>query len=122
MYFYHPYLMRSYVVSATVWQKCLDLLQDEYSAQQFNTWLRPLQAHTYEQRFILLAPNRFVVDWVKKHFFARIEELISQFCGGDVKSVSIEVGSKPTESTGTSSDGSTGFSSGTVVSVGTTTS
>lgn len=56
-------------MSASVWQKCLGLLQDEYSAQQFNTWLRPLQAHTDEQRFILFAPNRFVVDWVKKHFF-----------------------------------------------------
>jgi chromosomal replication initiator protein len=81
-------------VSATVWQKCLVLLQDEYSAQQFNTWLRPLQAHKEDQRFVLLAPNRFVVDWVKKHFFSRIEELITQFCGEEIKSVSIEIGSK----------------------------
>ena len=81
-------------MSAAVWQKCLGLLQDEYSAQQFNTWLRPLQAHTDEQRLVLLAPNRFVVDWVKKHFFSRIEELINQFCGDDIKSISIEIGSK----------------------------
>ncbi|MFJ1268686.1 chromosomal replication initiator protein DnaA [Legionella lytica] len=81
-------------MSAAVWQKCLGLLQDEYSAQQFNTWLRPLQAHTEEQRLVLLAPNRFVVDWVKKHFFSRIEELIKQFCGDEIKSISIEIGSK----------------------------
>ncbi|WP_223800081.1 chromosomal replication initiator protein DnaA [Legionella longbeachae] len=86
--------MRGYVVSASVWQKCLGLLQDEYSAQQFNTWLRPLQAHTDEQRLILFAPNRFVVDWVKKHFFSRIEELINQLSGDQIKSVSIEIGSK----------------------------
>lgn len=97
-------------MSATVWQKCLSLLQEEYSAQQFNTWLRPLQAHTDEQRLILLAPNRFVVDWVKKHFFSRIEELINQFCGDDIKSVSIEIGSKPAESSGSSSDTSTSAS------------
>lgn len=89
--------MRSYAVSAAVWQKCLGLLQDEYSAQQFNTWLRPLQAHTEEQRFVLLAPNRFVVDWVKKHFFSRIEELIKQFCGDEIKTISIEIGSKSSE-------------------------
>jgi chromosomal replication initiator protein len=87
-------LMRSNFVSASVWQKCLGLLQDEYSVQQFNTWLRPLQAHTDEQRFILFAPNRFVVDWVKKNFFSRIEELIKQFCGDTIKSISIEIGSK----------------------------
>jgi chromosomal replication initiator protein len=86
-----------FLLSATVWQKCLGLLQDEYTPQQFNTWLRPLQAHTEEQRFVLLAPNRFVVDWVKKHFFSRIEELINQFCGEDIKTVSIEIGSKPAE-------------------------
>lgn len=89
-------------MSAPVWQKCLGLLQEEYSAQQFNTWLRPLQAHTEEQRFVLLAPNRFVVDWVKKHFFSRIEELINQFCGDEIKSVSIEIGSKPTDDSGSS--------------------
>lgn len=81
---------------ATVWQKCLGLLQDEYSAQQFNTWLRPLQPHADEHRFVLLAPNRFVVDWVKKHFYSRIVELINQFSGEEVK-VSIEIGSKAIE-------------------------
>nr|WP_242601931.1 chromosomal replication initiator protein DnaA [Legionella wadsworthii] len=99
--------MRSYVVSASVWQKCLGLLQDEYSAQQFNTWLRPLQAHSDEQRLILFAPNRFVVDWVKKHFFSRIEELIKQFCGDEIKSISIEIGSKTsTADSDSSSSGS----------------
>nr|WP_238589451.1 chromosomal replication initiator protein DnaA [Legionella cincinnatiensis] len=102
--------MRSYVVSASVWQKCLGLLQDEYSAQQFNTWLRPLQAHTDEQRLILFAPNRFVVDWVKKHFFSRIEELINQLCGDEIKSVSIEIGSK-TSNTDSDSSSSGSFRS-----------
>nr|WP_238585362.1 chromosomal replication initiator protein DnaA [Legionella steigerwaltii] len=102
--------MRSYVVSASVWQKCLGLLQDEYSAQQFNTWLRPLQAHTDDQRLILFAPNRFVVDWVKKHFFSRIEELIKQFCGDEIKSISIEIGSK-VSSTDSDSSSSGSFSS-----------
>lgn len=86
-------------MSEAVWQKCLTLLQSEYSDQQFHTWLRPLHAHTEEQRLILLAPNRFIVDWVKKHFSSRIEELIQQFCGDDIKSISIEIGSKPTEPT-----------------------
>ncbi|MGC1181865.1 chromosomal replication initiator protein DnaA [Legionella sp.] len=90
--------MRSYAVTVVVWQKCLNLLQDEYSVQQFNTWLRPLQAHAEEQSMVLLAPNRFVVEWVKKHFFSRIEELIKQFSGNEIKSISIEIGSKAYES------------------------
>lgn len=83
-------------MSTNIWQKCLSLLQEEYPAQQFNTWLRPLHAQTIEQTLVLLAPNRFVVDWVKKHFYVRISELIQQLCPDDsIKLVSIEIGSKP---------------------------
>lgn len=55
-------------MSANVWQKCLGLLEEEYPPQQFNTWLRPLHAKVQDNNLILLAPNRFVVDWVNKHF------------------------------------------------------
>ena len=84
-------------MSATVWQKCLGLLQEEYPAQQFNTWLRPLQAETVDTTLVLLAPNRFVVDWVKKHFYSRIRELVSQFSADAIKLVTIEIGSKVVE-------------------------
>jgi chromosomal replication initiator protein len=81
-------------VSATVWQKCLGLLQEEYPAQQFNTWLRPLQAQAEDNMLVLLAPNRFVVDWVKKHFYSRIQELVAQISADAIKLVTIEIGSK----------------------------
>ncbi|AHE65592.1 chromosomal replication initiator protein DnaA [Legionella oakridgensis] len=81
-------------MSANVWQKCLEHLQEEYPAQQFNTWLRPLQAEAEESTLVLLAPNRFVVDWVKKHFYSRIKELVGQLSADDIKLVSIEIGSK----------------------------
>lgn len=70
--FYHSSLMRSYAVSAAVWQNCLTVLEGEYPPLEINTWLRPLQGHIEEQRLVLFAPNRFVVEWVKKHFFSRI--------------------------------------------------
>jgi chromosomal replication initiator protein len=80
-------------VSLDIWQKCLCLLEDEYPAQQFNTWLRPLQAESRDDALVLLAPNRFVVDWVKKNFFARINEVILQSSGGDYAKVVLEIGS-----------------------------
>lgn len=76
-----------------VWQQCLALLQEEYPAQQLNTWLRPLQAEESSDMLILYAPNRFVVDWVKKNFFSRIQELVHQLSPVSLK-VSLEVGSK----------------------------
>ena len=80
--------------SANVWQQCLNILQEEYPPQQFNTWLRPLQAEANDNMLILLAPNRFVVDWVKKNFYSRIQELVCQISADVIQSVSIEIGTK----------------------------
>lgn len=81
-------------MSASIWQKCLNLLQEEYPAQQFNTWLRPLQAETQDSTLVLLAPNRFVVDWVRTHFNERINELVRQLFPDTITEVSIEIGTK----------------------------
>lgn len=83
-------------MTSTVWHKCLALLQDEYPAQQFNTWLRPLQAECQNNQLYLLAPNRFVVDWVKKNFYDRIKELVTELSGEDIHSIIVEIGSKMT--------------------------
>lgn len=83
-----------YFVTPTVWHKCLALLQDEYPAQQFNTWLRPLQAECQNNQLYLLAPNRFVVDWVKKNFYDRIKELVTELSGDDIQAIIVEIGSK----------------------------
>ena len=68
-----------------VWEKCLDYLQDELPVQQFNTWIRPLQAaadnDTSQQTLRLIAPNRFVQDWVSDKFISRISELYSEISG-----------------------------------------
>lgn len=84
-------------MSETVWKKCLDLLGEEYPQIQFNTWLLPLQAQIQDKSLVLLAPNRFVVDWVKKNFYQRIKEVAIQIGGDLISSVTIEIGSKINE-------------------------
>lgn len=76
-----------------LWKRCLDQLEEELPAQQFNTWIRPLQAVQDNQALRLLAPNRFVVDWVRQRFLARIGELVSQYAGSGL-AVLVEVGSQ----------------------------
>ena len=63
-------------VTEATWGRCLALLQDELPAQQFNTWIRPLVPKMLEGRLHLLAPNRFISDWVSEKFFGRIQELL----------------------------------------------
>ena len=80
-------------MQSSVWNKCLERLEEELSAQQFNTWLRPLHAVQDNHMLRLLAPNRFVVDWVRERFLERIAELSSEYSGGAL-SVQVEVGSQ----------------------------
>lgn len=79
-----------------LWTKCLERLEEELSAQQFNTWIRPLHAVAEGEGLRLLAPNRFVMDWVRERFLARIAEIAAQYLDRDVP-ISIEIGSRSSE-------------------------
>jgi chromosomal replication initiator protein len=55
------------------WPKCLSMFEKELSAQQFNTWIKPLHSDFNGKNLNLYAPNRFVMQWVKDRFIKKIE-------------------------------------------------
>ncbi|MCC5795111.1 MAG: chromosomal replication initiator protein DnaA [Chromatiales bacterium] len=77
-----------------VWNRCLEQLRADLPEQQFNTWIRPLQAVEDSPVLRLLAPNRFVVDWVSNHCLSRINELLENDSAG-LTAARLEVGSRP---------------------------
>lgn len=77
-----------------VWDKCLGRLEEELPPQQFNTWIRPLQPVHESRGLRLLAPNRFVMEWVRERFMHRIGELVAEYSNGGGTSVTVEVGSQ----------------------------
>ena len=80
-------------MQTSIWKRCLERLEEELSPQQFNTWIRPLQAAGDDRALRLLAPNRFVQEWVKERFLDRISELANEHSTGSLV-VNIEVGSQ----------------------------
>lgn len=54
------------------WSICLGRFEEELSTQQFNTWIKPLRFETHNDALRLLAPNRFVQQWVKDRFLQKI--------------------------------------------------
>ncbi len=76
----------------TLWTRCIRDLQAEIPEQQFNTWIRPLQAVEDDGVLRLLAPNRFVVDWLQEHYIERILEIVDDT--GASAEVVVEVGSR----------------------------
>jgi len=67
--------------TASFWPSCLEAFRHELTPQQFNTWIRPLRLENAGDGLVLIAPNRFVLQWVKERFVARIEELATAALG-----------------------------------------
>ena len=57
------------------WQRCLDVFHDELTPQQYGTWIRPLSVEAAGDGYTVRVPNRFVLQWIKDRFAARIGEL-----------------------------------------------
>ncbi len=74
-----------------VWQRCVDRLQDELPSQQFNTWIRPLQASQDESLLTLFAPNRFIRDFVSDKYSGRIVELVNEIQANPPMDLSLEI-------------------------------
>ena len=76
-----------------LWKQCLTELERELSEQLFNIWIRPL--HPVEENGVLrlLAPNRFVLDWVRKHHLAQIEAVLARLQSDPPLAVVLEIGS-----------------------------
>src|SRR5664279_4467685 len=72
---------------SSFWNSCLSQFEQELPPQQFNTWIRPLRLEG-EDDFVnglrLLAPNGFILKWVKERYLSRIEELGSVFFSSPV--------------------------------------
>jgi chromosomal replication initiator protein len=81
-------------VEASLWIRCVRALEAELPEQQFNTWVRPLQVLEGAGALKLLAPNRFVVDWVNANLLPRIGELLARQSTGDAPIITVEVGSR----------------------------
>jgi chromosomal replication initiator protein len=81
-------------VETSLWNKCLRRLEAELPEQHFNTWIRPLQAIEDAGCLRLLAPNRYVIDWVNQNCAGRIGEIVVELVPPPVPEVVFEIGSR----------------------------
>ncbi len=61
------------------WQHCIDELQREFSAHQYATWIKPLRFEQDGDAYTLIAPNRYVLQWVKDRLISKIERSAERY-------------------------------------------
>ena len=70
--------------SPLAWNACLQAFERELTPQQFVTWIQPLACRAEGSALKLTAPNRFVLQWVRERFGARIVSLATAAAGAPV--------------------------------------
>ncbi len=82
------------------WSTCLLRFEKELSPQQFNTWIKPLKVDVQPDAIRVLAPNRFVQQWIKDKFYTKIQTLADELLPEHVQiELDIHNGEKPASKT-----------------------
>lgn len=76
----------------TLWNRCIQRLEEELPDKDVNTWIRPLHAEEGPGRLRLLAPNGVVMERVRREYLQRIENHLQALCEGDAPRVVIKIG------------------------------
>ncbi len=82
-------------MAESLWNNCLQRLEDELADKDLNTWIRPLHAEETPGRLTLLAPNALVMDQVKREFLDLIRQRLVEIGDGEETRVSIRIGAMP---------------------------
>ena len=77
-------------MSLSHWQTCLKHLERELPAEDFNTWIRPLQVRTSKGHMVLAAPNEYVRDYISLNHLERIRDIFEHL-GAARDSVVVDV-------------------------------
>jgi chromosomal replication initiator protein len=78
-------------MSKNYWETSLKHLERELPADDFNTWIRPLQIKSAKGRTILLSPNEYVRDYIAMNYLERIRDIFEHL-GASRDSVVVDVG------------------------------
>jgi chromosomal replication initiation ATPase DnaA len=62
----------------TFWPLCVDKFSSELTKQQLTTWIKPLNFKVQGKKAQIIAPNQFVLQWVKEKFSKQIEMLATK--------------------------------------------
>ena len=76
---------------SSIWQNCLSRLETELTAQQYNTWIKPLQLVGTTDDGVVYAPNKYILDTVERQFLVRIKAVLLE---SGMQTVALKIGSQ----------------------------
>ncbi len=77
-------------MSKNHWKTCIEHLERELPADDFNTWIRPLQVKTSKGRTVIQSPNEYVRDYISTNHLERVRDIFEHL-GAARESVVVDV-------------------------------
>ena len=67
-----------------VWDKCLDVIKDNVSPQNFKTWFLPIVPISIKNKTLTIqVPTAFFFEYLEEHYITLIRKTIKRFLGKD---------------------------------------
>ena len=77
------------------WNECKKTLERDLTLEEYSTWISPLMlrenAGTTPKSYSVLAPNKFILDWVEENYGESIRERISAITSNIELNLNFEV-------------------------------
>ncbi len=71
-----------------LWENCLQLIQENVSEQQFNTWFRPIVFESYSpssKTILVQVPSQFVYEYLEENYVDLLRKVLTRCFGKGVK-------------------------------------
>ena len=69
-----------------VWDRCLGIIRQQISEENFNTWFVPIVPSSFANDVLTLElPNSFFYEWIEEHFSGLITKSLCEVCGEPCK-------------------------------------
>jgi chromosomal replication initiator protein len=68
----------------SIWKKCLQIIRDNVSPQNFKTWFEPTKAVKLEGKILTIeVPSQFFYEWLEEHYISLLRKTIRNQLGND---------------------------------------
>jgi len=65
-----------------IWEKCINIIKENISQHNFDTWIKPIRIVSLQDNCILLSvPNRFFKDWLKENYYTILKDSLTAVVG-----------------------------------------
>ena len=69
-----------------LWERCLQIIKENVTEQQYKTWFTPIICTSYEQETVTVqVPSQFVYEYLEEHYVNLLRRVLNRVFGAGTK-------------------------------------